>query len=76
MVLSASVVGPIPDQPSGDTVEVTDERNPAVTIAMFRALDALAAETPEQPHDCSTHDDVCDDRCCIAAAVLPAEGLE
>jgi hypothetical protein len=47
-----------------------------VTIAMFRALDALATETPRHEHECDAHDDVCDDRCCIAAAVIPAEGLE
>jgi hypothetical protein len=47
-----------------------------VTIALFRALDALAAETPRHEHQCGTCDDVCDDECCIAAAVIPAEGLE
>jgi hypothetical protein len=60
-------------------VEVTDERIPAVTIAVFRALDAPATETPHHEHECAEHDDVCDDvcedECCIAAAVIPAEGV-
>lgn len=47
-----------------------------MTIAMFRALDALAAEEPHHEHECGEHDDVCDDECCIAAAVLAAEGQE
>jgi hypothetical protein len=54
-------------------VEVTDERIPAVTIAVFRALDAPATETPHHEHECAEHDDVCNDECCIAAA---AEGVE
>jgi hypothetical protein len=54
----------------------TDERIQAVTIAMFRALDALATDTPHHEHECGAHDDACDDECCIAAAVIPAEGLE
>ena len=44
-----------------------------MTTAMFRADDALATETPHHEHE---HDDVCDDECCIAAAVLSAEGWE
>jgi hypothetical protein len=55
---------------------VTEERNPAVTIAMFRALDELAAEEPDRALVAADHDDVGDNRCCIAAAVIPAEGLE
>jgi hypothetical protein len=43
---------------------------------MFRALDALATETHHPEQECGEHDDVCDDECCIAAAVIPAEGLE
>jgi hypothetical protein len=57
---------------------VTDERIRAVTIAMSRALDALATETPdhEREHECRVHVDAGDDECCIAAAVIPAEGVE
>jgi hypothetical protein len=53
-----------------------------VTIARSRTLDALATDTPqhehehEHEHECAEHDDVCDDECCIAAAVLSAEGWE
>ena len=47
-----------------------------MTIAMFRALDALATEPSHHEHECGAHDDACDDQCCIAAAVIPAEGLE
>ncbi len=47
-----------------------------MTIAMFRALDASADETPHHEHECTEHDDVCDDGCCIAAAVLSPEGWE
>jgi hypothetical protein len=57
-------------------VEVTDERIPAVTIALFRALDAPATETPHHEHECTEHDGVCEDEGCIAAAVIPAEGVE
>ncbi len=57
-------------------MEVTDERKPAVTIAMFRALDDLAAEEPDRTHVCVADDDAGDDCCCIAAAVVAAEGLE
>lgn len=51
-------------------------RGPTVTTAMFRALDALAVETPRHERERAEHGDVCDDDCCIATAVIPAEGLE
>jgi hypothetical protein len=54
---------------------VNRERIDAVTMAMC-GLDALAAEEPHHEHECGEHDDVCDDECCIAAAVLAAEGQE
>jgi hypothetical protein len=51
-----------------------------VTIARSRTLDALATDTPqhehEHEHECAEHDYVCDYECCIAAAVLSAEGWE
>ena len=47
-----------------------------MTIAMLRAQDATAAEKPHHEHECAEHDDVCDDECCIAEAVLSPEGLE
>ncbi len=47
-----------------------------MTIAMFRALDALATEVPHHEHECGEHDDVCDDECCIAVAVIAPEGQE
>jgi hypothetical protein len=53
-----------------------DERKTAVTVAMFSALEALAAEEVHHEHECGEHDDVCDDECCIACAVIPGEGLE
>ena len=61
-------------------VEVIDERIQAVTIAMFCAPDTPATETPHHEHACAEHHDACDagceDGCCIAAAVIPAEGVE
>jgi hypothetical protein len=64
-------------------VEGTDERNDAVTIALSRDLsrdlsrapDAPATETPHE-HESTEPDDVCAEDCCIAAAVIPAEGVE
>ena len=47
-----------------------------MTVAMFNALDALAAEAPHHEHACGEHDDVCDDECCIAVAVISSEGWE
>lgn len=50
-----------------------------MTIAMFGALDDLddlVADEPDRTHVCTAHDDASDDRCCIAAAVVSAEGLE
>ena len=47
-----------------------------MTIAMLRTLDELAAEEPDRRHVCAAHGDAADDRCCIAAAVVSAEGLE
>jgi hypothetical protein len=47
-----------------------------VTIAMFRALHALAGEPPQPEHICGERVDGCDEECCIAAAVIPAEGVE
>jgi hypothetical protein len=53
-----------------------DERKHVVTVAMFNALDALASEESHHEHHCGEHDDVCDDACCIAAAVISGQGLE
>jgi hypothetical protein len=47
-----------------------------VTVAMFNALEALATEVPDHAHECGAPDDVCDDDCCIAVAVIPGEGTE
>jgi len=47
-----------------------------VTVAMFDALEALATEVTHHEHECGAHDDVCDDGCCIAVAVIPGEGTE
>lgn len=47
-----------------------------MTISMFEALDALAAEVPHHGPGCGAHDDVGDDECCIASAVISADGLE
>jgi hypothetical protein len=47
-----------------------------VTITMFDALDALACEEPHHEHECHAHDDVGDEECPIASAVIAAEGLE
>ena len=47
-----------------------------MTVAMFNAWEELASEESRHEHACGAHDDVCDDECCIAAAVIPGEGLE
>lgn len=47
-----------------------------MTIAMFCALDVPASEPPHPEQICGEHDDVCDEECCIATAVIPAEGVE
>jgi hypothetical protein len=64
-------------QPSGLTSwNGHDERKAAVTVAMFDALEALATEVTHHEHPCGEHDDVCEDECCIAVAVIPGEGTE
>ncbi len=47
-----------------------------MTIATFETLDAHSQEEPHHEHQCGEHDDVCDDTCPIASAVISAEGLE
>jgi len=47
-----------------------------VTITLFDALDALADERPHHEHECHEHDDVADETCPIASAVITAEGTE
>lgn len=47
-----------------------------MTVAMFDALEALSTEVTHHEHQCGEHDDVCDDACCIAIAVIAGEGTE
>jgi hypothetical protein len=43
---------------------------------MFDALEELAHESCHHDHECGAPEDVCDDRCSIASAVIAAEGQE
>jgi hypothetical protein len=43
---------------------------------MFEASDALSEGETPPAHDCHEHEDVCDETCSIASAVIPSEGLE
>ena len=47
-----------------------------MTVTMFEALDARSQEEPPHDHEGGAHDDVCDNECAIASAVISAEGLE
>jgi hypothetical protein len=47
-----------------------------VTVAMFSAWEALATEEDRHRLACALHDEICDDACCIAVAVIPGEGTE
>ena len=60
----------------GDDEAMLDELAGDLPTAEPSALDQLAAEEPDRVHVCADRDDVGDDCCCIAAAVIPAEGLE
>jgi hypothetical protein len=47
-----------------------------VTVSMFEALDALSQGEPPHAHECHEHEDVCDESCSIASAVISSEGVE
>ena len=47
-----------------------------MTLTAHDTMDTLSTEMSHHDHVCRTHDDVCDDECCIAAARIPGEGWE
>ena len=47
-----------------------------MTVSMSEASDALSHEEHPHAHECREDEDVCDETCSIASAVIPSEGLE